>query len=166
MDIPAETPKRYIGRYGKPPTYLLAPPGTPVLVDDESKRILIVDDDPFFRSLLKVMLGQTGLPRVEILEAEEAWTAITLCQTHRIDLVLCDLHLTKKWSKNGIGILNDIRKIHPDLPVYIVTADDTPEVIEEARSSGATGHILKPVNLRTLKRTLTTAFAAAIGPRL
>jgi DNA-binding NarL/FixJ family response regulator len=155
--------KRYTSRHAgaRPPSYLLAPDSTHILID-ESKHVLIIDDDPFFRSLLKVMLRQTGLPMAEILEAEESRTALAFCEEESVDLVFCDLNLPKLWSKNGVEIVTDIRKIRPSLPVYMVTAENTTEVIEAVRSSGATGHILKPMNLRTLKRILTANFSAGL----
>jgi CheY-like chemotaxis protein len=155
--------KRYTSRHSgaRPPNYLLAPDTTHILMD-ESKHVLIIDDDPFFRSLLKVMLAQTGLPLAEIMEAEESRTALAFCEEEPVDLVFCDLNLPKLWSKNGVEIVADIRKIRPALPIYMVTADNTTEVIEAVHSSGATGHILKPMNLRTLRRVLTANFSASL----
>jgi len=163
VETPSDSSKRYTSRYSgaRPPDYLLVPCGTHILID-ECKRVLIIDDDPFFRSLLKVMLAQTGLPAAEILEAEESRTALALCEEEPIDLVFCDLNLPKLWSKNGIGIVSDIRKILPDVPVYMVTAENTEEVIEQVHSAGATGHILKPMNLRILRRILITTFSSSL----
>jgi DNA-binding NarL/FixJ family response regulator len=137
---------------------MMISPFCPPVADQNGKHVLIVDDDPFFRSLLKVMLAQSGLPLAQIREAEESTTAVALCRDFPIDIVFCDLNLPKLWSKNGIGIVNDIRRIRPHLPVYMVTADNNAEVVDKVVLSGATGHILKPVNLRILKRILTAAF--------
>lgn len=108
------------------------------------------------------MLAQTGLPVAEILEAEESRTALAFCQEEPLDLVFCDLNLPRLWSKNGIGIVVDIRRIRPDLPVYMMSADNTEEVVEEIRASGATGHLLKPMNLRILRRILTANFCTSL----
>jgi DNA-binding NtrC family response regulator len=160
-DGPSHVPgsQRYTSGYARAnvPTYLLWPSGTDTLLD-AGKRVLIIDDDCNFRSLLKLMLGQTGLPMAKILEAEESETALALCQDETLELVFCDLNLTKLHSKNGIGTVIDIRKIRPTLPIYMVTGESAAEVIEEVYSSGATGHILKPMNLRTLRRILTATF--------
>lgn len=163
METLSSSSKRYTSRHvgARPPNYLLVPDSADILID-ERKHVLIIDDDPFFRSLLKVMLAQTGLPLAEILEAEESHTALAFCEEEPVDLVFCDLNLPKLWSKNGVEIVTDIRKIRPELPVYMVTADNTTEVIEAVRSSGATGHILKPMNLRTLRRILIANFSASL----
>jgi CheY-like chemotaxis protein len=122
------------------------------------KDVLIIDDDPFFRSLMKVMLAQTGFVFAAIREAEESTTALSICNEHQVDLVFCDLNLPRQWSKNGIEIVHDIRQIRPKLPVYMVTADNNEEIIERVLLSGANGHILKPLNLRVLKRVLASTF--------
>jgi CheY-like chemotaxis protein len=164
MEITHPALKRYARRYAgaRAPTYLLDPLvkllSAPAPIS-KSRHVLIIDDDPFFRSLLKVMLTQIGFPAVAILEAEGSRTALELYQNESVDLVFCDLNLPKEWSKDGIGIVNDIRKIRPVLPVYMVTAENNANIIEEVHSAGATGHILKPVNLRTLKRVMTATFS-------
>jgi DNA-binding NarL/FixJ family response regulator len=159
MEIEFLSGKHYIGRYPgtRPPTYLSAPPMKAPA--NERKNILVIDDDPLFRSLFKVMLQQTGLPLAEIREAEESRTGIALCGEESLDMVFCDLNLPKAWSSNGIEIVYEIRKIRPELPIYMVTAANTADVIAAVRRSGATGHILKPVNLRILKRVLMATFS-------
>jgi CheY-like chemotaxis protein len=44
--------------------------------------------------------------------------------------------------------------MNPDLPLYMVTADNTLQLIEMVNAVGATGHLLKPISLRTVKRIL------------
>jgi CheY-like chemotaxis protein len=126
------------------------------------KHVLIVDDDSNFRSLFKVMLAQSGFPLASIREAEESAVALEFCSDHhqsdKLDVVFCDLNLSRLWPRNGIGTVFDIRRMRPQLPVYMVTADNTAEVIEKVFQAGATGHILKPLNLRVLRRVLAATF--------
>jgi CheY-like chemotaxis protein len=122
------------------------------------KHVMIVDDDSNFRSLFKLMLAQSGFPLASIREAEESASAVAICQEGPIDIVFCDLNLSRLWPQNGIGTVYDIRRIRPLLPVYMVTADNTADVIEKVIQAGATGHILKPLNLRILKRVLAATF--------
>jgi len=124
-------------------------------------RIVIVDDDPFFRSLLKVMLTQAGLQNAEVHEAEDSDRALVICKGNPVDLVFCDLNLPAFRSMNGLEIIRELRQNSPDVPLYMVTADNTQDLIERVRSVGATGHILKPISLRTLKRVLIST----LGPR-
>jgi CheY-like chemotaxis protein len=148
-------PKRYVGRY--PGTF---PPRYSVSQSDnagsfrENMRIVIVDDDPFFRSLLKVMLLQVGLPEPEILEAEDSQMAVGICESKSVDLVFCDLHLPVFRSKNGLETIRELRQNNPLVPVYMVTAENSEALIRKVFAVGATGHILKPVSLRILRRII------------
>jgi CheY-like chemotaxis protein len=124
----------------------------------EKVRVVIVDDDPFFRSLLKVMLTQAGLHDAEIREAEDSDQALGMCRRDPVDLIFCDLNLPAFRSMNGLDIIRELRYVIPDVPMYMVTADNTQDLIERVRAVGATGHILKPISLRTLKRLLLSNF--------
>jgi CheY-like chemotaxis protein len=122
----------------------------------DNVRVVIVDDDPYFRSLLKVMLMQAGLRNAEIEEAEDSDRALGICQSDPVDLIFCDLNLPAFRSMNGLEIIRELRQFSPYVPAYMVTADNTQELIERVRAVGATGHILKPISLRTLKRVLSS----------
>jgi two-component system, chemotaxis family, chemotaxis protein CheY len=155
MPTPILDPVRYVARYPgtAPPQYsIMESSHAPWL--RENARIVIVDDDPFFRSLFKVMLAQAGLQNAEILEAEDSNRAFDHCRNKPVDLVFCDLHLTTFSSRNGLEVVQELRIRNPDLPVYMVTADNTQSLIEMVSAAGATGHLLKPISLRTVKRVL------------
>ena len=154
MQTPNLDPVRYVARY--PGTFApqrsLDSGHAPCL--RENSRIVVVDDDPFFRSLFKVMLAQAGLQNAEILEAEDSSRAFDHCRNNAVDLVFCDLHLTAYSSRNGLEVVQELRSMNPDLPLYMVTADNTLQLIEMVNAVGATGHLLKPISLRTVKRIL------------
>jgi CheY-like chemotaxis protein len=160
METLSPSSNRYIGRYPGtvPPKYSLG------VVEQfapltEKKNILIVDDDVFFRSLLKVMLGQTGWSFDEVWEAEDSRTALEICRSRPVDLVFCDLTLPAAGSANGLEIIAELRQFRPDTPVFLVTADNNENLVLKICALGATGHLLKPISLRTLKRTLVMSFA-------
>jgi two-component system chemotaxis response regulator CheY len=115
------------------------------------QHVLIIDDDPFFRSLLRVLLGQTGWPITAIWEAEDSHTALKICRTEPVDLVFCDLNLANLQSDNGLQVIRELRLTHPQIPLFMVTADSGDAVIEQAFAAGATGHLLKPITLHTLR---------------
>jgi CheY-like chemotaxis protein len=122
----------------------------------ESLRVMIIDDDPFFRVVLKVLLQQTGLPNPEILEAEDSHTAVSICKNKSVDLIFCDLHLPPFRSKNGLEIIRELRQFNRYVPVYMVTAESSESLIRRVCAAGATGHILKPVSLPVLKRIVSS----------
>lgn len=56
------------------------------------KRILVVDDEPSIRRLLRVTLGNRGY---EVLEAEDGFMAIAMAETEKPDLVVLDVMMPK-----------------------------------------------------------------------
>jgi len=164
MEFSLLAPRRYIGRYPGtlPPKYPLLPEKRPESSD--SRHVLIVDDDPFFRSLFKVMLRQTGWPVERIWEADDSATALGICRTQRVDMVFCDLNLPSARSRDGLEIIRDLHRMRPDVPAIMVTADNTEDLIRRVCAVGAAGHLLKPFNLRTLKRILMPYWASSNQP--
>jgi CheY-like chemotaxis protein len=122
----------------------------------ENLRVMIVDDDPFFRVVLKALLQQAGLLNPEILEAEDSHAAVSICKNKPVDLIFCDLHLSPFRSKNGLEIIRELRQFNRYVPVYMVTAENSETLIRRVCAAGATGHILKPVSLPVLKRIVSS----------
>src|SRR5258707_271074 len=102
MEYSLLSPRRYVGRYPGtlPPRYPLESAARAPRLPNK-KYVLLVDDDPFFRSLFKVMLRQTGWEVAEIWEAEDSHTALALFRTRIVDLVFCDFNLPAMSSKDG-----------------------------------------------------------------
>lgn len=140
------------------PSSFPAPNSAPQSEDSlgENPRVMIIDDDPFFRGVLKVLLQQAGLPDPEVLEAEDSNTAVTICKNKSVDLIFCDLHLPPFRSKNGLEIIRELRQFNRYVPVYMVTAENSESLIRRVCAAGATGHILKPVSLLVLKRIVSS----------
>src|ERR1035441_6875700 len=132
MEILTLSPKhRYIGTYpGKTPPKRSGGRVERDSPSEKERHVLIVDDDPSFRSLLRLMLGQTGWPLAEIWEAEDSDNALEICRTKPVDLVFCDLNLANLLnpanfhSKNGLEVIRELRVIRPKLPIFMVTAEN------------------------------------------
>ena len=101
-------------------------------------KILIIDDQPCIRTLLSEELINEG-HRVHGLGDAESVREYLLCT--RPDLILLDLYL--EGGLEGFGILGDIKKQYPHLPVIIVTAYDS--YSEDPRVSHADGYMIKSV---------------------
>ena len=106
-------------------------------------KILIVDDQPCVREILSEELILEGY---RVATAGDAESISGHLRFSRPDLVLLDLYLD---GCNGIGVLGDIKRQHPDLPVIIFTAYDSYR--EDPRLSQADGYIIKSTVLDELK---------------
>jgi DNA-binding response OmpR family regulator len=105
-----------------------------------NKAILIVDDEPFLRSTMAMILGRVGYSIREAANAQEALQALDKC---KFDLIFLDL---KMPGRDGLDLLPEITAQYPETPVLILTADGSLEKAIEALRIGARDYLLKPVD--------------------
>jgi len=102
-------------------------------------RVLLVDDDPGLLRLLTIRLKSEGY---EVAACESAAQAQGAIPRFRPDVVVTDLRMAEQ---DGIGLLKDLQKRHPGLPVILMTAHGTiPDAVEATRS-GAFAFLTKPI---------------------
>ena len=114
----------------------------PATTADEG-HILIVDDDPGGRMLMRTVLEKNGF---EVTEADDGTTAIPfLQQAEDIDGILLDLMMK---SMDGLETLKKIRKSMKTsaLPVVILTGSEDPEDEKRLMKAGADDYLRKPVD--------------------
>ena len=112
-------------------------------------KILIVDDSDMNRALLADMLdGQ-----YEILEAENGVAALELLHSHEqeISLVLLDIVMPRM---DGFEVLAMMNKYHwiEDIPVIIISSENSHSVVEQAYELGATDYISRPFDEVIVRR--------------
>jgi len=122
------------------------------------KRILLVDDDPTVRDSLKDVLLAEGYV---IIPAEDGQQALDLANQSAVDLVLLDLNMP---VKNGWDTFEQLTRDHPFIPVIIVTA--RPNQLFTALAAGAGALLEKPMDIRTLLRTMAKLLAETAAQRL
>jgi two-component system response regulator AtoC len=115
------------------------------------KRILVVDDEPNIRKVLKAFLRRAGH---EVSEAADGYEAIHLLSQEIHDVVVSDL---KMPGLDGIGLLSHCKEEHPGLPVILITAHGTVDSAVEAIKRGAHDYITKPFDQDELLRIITNA---------
>src|SRR5215218_6489717 len=103
------------------------------------KRILIVDDSFYMRTMLKNMLTDAGNEVVG--EAPNGQTALQLARETNPDLVTLDVILP---DNTGLDVLKGIKKDQPDMKVIIVSAVGQEVIVTEAIQNGALAYIVKP----------------------
>lgn len=122
------------------------------------KYVLVADDAPTIRMLLKLTLTRAGY---QVIEAENGQEAITqMAKEPHPDLVVTDLHMPEM---DGITLVRGIRKAEccRFTPIIVFTNPVEPERLEEVRKAGATAWINKPFQpgdlLRMVERFLGPA---------
>ncbi|HXZ25892.1 MAG TPA: sigma-54 dependent transcriptional regulator [Nitrospiria bacterium] len=113
--------------------------------------VLIVDDEPVQAGILGEILEHEGFDVTTHTQPDQA---LALAQHQSFDLVICDL---KMPGMDGVQLLQQLRKIHPDLTVIIMTAYGTIETAVNAMRHGAFDYVTKPFSKEELLITVQRA---------
>jgi two-component system KDP operon response regulator KdpE len=114
-------------------------------------RVLVVDDEPPIRKLLRVGLGTEGY---SISEAGNARDAIARIEAEEPDLVLLDLGLP---DMTGQELLRLWRSEGRTLPIVILSSRTDEAGIVQALEAGADDYVTKPFGMRELAARLRVA---------
>ncbi len=118
---------------------------------NDTYSILVVDDDPGHRTMLRTLLREWGY---EIHEADDGSTAITKVKERAFELVLMDVRMLKV---SGLEALGAIKSYNPAIPVIIMTAYSSVETAVESLKKGAYDYLTKPLDFEKLKLTIRRA---------
>jgi two-component system response regulator HydG len=113
--------------------------------------VLVVDDDPAHRTMLRTLLTGWGYT---ILEAEDGSTAIEKVHEQAFDLILMDIRMLKV---SGLQALTEIKAFNPAIPVIIMTAYSSVETAVEALKNGAYDYLTKPLDFDELRFAMERA---------
>ncbi|APR03302.1 MULTISPECIES: chemotaxis response regulator CheY [Thauera] len=122
---------------------------------DKNMRILVVDDFPTMRRIVRSLLKELGYNNVD--EAEDGQDALTKLRAGGFQFVVSD------WNMPNLDGLEMLRQIRADgalkaLPVLMVTAEARKENIIAAAQAGANGYVVKPFTAATLEEKLNKIF--------
>lgn len=112
-------------------------------------RVLIVDDSELNRDLLKEMLRD----RYEILEAADGEKGLALLYElgTKISLVLLDVVMPKLGGFDVLAVMQKERWLD-DIPVMMISAEDSPAFIQKAYDMGASDYITRPFNMNVVRQ--------------
>ena len=110
--------------------------------------VLVVDDDEAVRKACCQIAAGMGF---EVVGAESATAARDILKQRRIDLLLLDLKLP---GGGGLPLLEQVKALHPDTAVIVMTAFATVSSAVEAMRIGAGDYLTKPFALEELTAVL------------
>lgn len=121
------------------------------LVFDFKVKVLVVDDFPTMRRIVKNLLKQLGFENID--EAEDGMAALGKLRNGGYGLVVSDWNMP---NMEGIDLLRAVRTepIVKDIPFLMVTAEAEKEKVIEAIKAGVDNYVVKPFTAEVLKEKL------------
>ncbi len=128
----------------------------PRVKPNEGTSVLIVDDSQTVRSMLKVILKQSGY---ETLEAQDGASGIKIAATQKPSLIFMDVMMP---GMNGFQATRRLRKapLTTSIPIIIMSGNNTATKSFWTDTIGANGYMVKPFT----RRDLFTQVESALHP--
>lgn len=118
-------------------------------------RVLVVDDEPSVRTVVRMTLEKAGY---DVLEAENGEKAIEAINTGEnrlvLDAVICDIRMPKI---NGIQAIDYFQREYPHVPLIVLTAYPETGMAVSFMRNGASDYLVKPVEAERLKAAVAKA---------
>ena len=124
-------------------------------------RILVVDDEPQIRRVMRAALSATGY---EVSDARSGEEAVEKLGDERFDLILLDVNLP---GMSGMDACRVIRRetLVPDVPIIMLTVRNAEKDIVEALDAGADDYVVKPFGTPELLARIRAALRRAPLPQ-
>jgi two-component system chemotaxis response regulator CheY len=115
--------------------------------------LLIVDDSNSMRTVVKKIVGLTGLEVNQVLEADNGRKALDVLGGSWVDLVILDINMPEM---NGLELLQRMNEepLMKNIPVVMMTTEASEAHMQSAFELGAKGFIRKPFVPEELRKTL------------
>ncbi len=107
------------------------------------KTILIVDDDPTQRRLMRAVCEKAGYPVLQAANGESALSLLQSQQGSEVALMMLDLRMP---GLGGMETLKRSKSFREELPVIVLTAQGGIDTVVEAMQSGAADFFVKPAS--------------------
>ncbi len=125
--------------------------------DHLSQSVLVVDDEPMARTLLRLMLVRAGF---EVSEAEDGYDALEKIAEELPDLVILDVMMP---GMDGFSVCRAVRESDrtASLPVIMLSAKTDLESVNRGLRAGANKYLTKPISPDELTRQVRSVLGEA-----
>jgi two-component system response regulator PilR (NtrC family) len=117
----------------------------PVEEANAKPRILVVDDEPSMRDMLRIVLRRDGY---DVVVAEDGRQALQVLERERVDLLLSDIRMA---DISGVDVLRAAKQANRDIVAFMMTAFASTETAVEAMRLGAVDYFTKPFSMDELR---------------
>src|SRR4029079_2181335 len=118
-------------------------------------RILVIDDEPSVRTVVRMTLEKAGYDVLEAEDGEQAIEAINTGENRLVgDAGMCDIRMPKI---NGIEAIDYFQREYPHVPLVILTGYPETEMAVSFLRKGVADYLVKPVDAERLKDAVEKA---------
>lgn len=121
-------------------------------------RVLVVDDDPSIRHVLRRWLEHWGYT---VSTAENATDALAVNFAEPAQILFCDIRMP---GQDGFWLIDQVHQAWPDTAIIMITGLDDFQTVMKARRQGAVDYVTKPFGRELLHQALERAKAALNKP--
>ena len=114
--------------------------GSPLSSNGHQKRVLVADDDPFYREMASASLSAAGYTVITACDGAEG---LQFLSQMPFDVAIVDITMP---NMDGYELTRRARMMHLTVPIIVVTGQDDTASVEKAFNVGATSFIAKPLN--------------------
>jgi CheY-like chemotaxis protein len=123
-------------------------------IEHSGGTVLIMDDEDFIRKIVGEMLGMMGYTGITVEDGQEAIEACKNLQEQGTEISGIILDLTIPGGMGGREAIREIRKSHPDTPIFASSGYSEDPVMADPEQFGFTGSIPKPYRKSDLAKLL------------
>ncbi|NMM01132.1 response regulator transcription factor [Paraburkholderia sp. RP-4-7] len=117
--------------------------------------ILVIDDHPAFRLVIKMQLMQL-LGVEEVIEADNGQTAVEMARQHTPKLAILDLDIPRI---SGLDVIPRLKLAHPSMRVLVLSGQDPATFAPRAMRSGVHGFVAKSQEMKEIMRGVEAVLA-------
>ncbi|MFQ5455712.1 MAG: response regulator [Nitrospirota bacterium] len=113
-----------------------------------NKKVLVVEDSSYMRSLIASTIDEIN--GCEVIEAGNGFEALRMLPVHKFAIIITDINMP---DINGLEIVNFVKSSpsYKDIPLIIVTTEQSEEDRKKGIALGASEYITKPFDPEDLK---------------
>lgn len=113
--------------------------------------VLVVDDEPKLGRFMELALKPRGFRVLSVTTPEEG---LRVLQEQPIDVLVTDLVMP---GMNGFDLLEEVRTHWPDLPIIVITAHATPNILRQVSGHHPFAYLTKPFSIEDLAQAVARA---------
>lgn len=115
--------------------------------------ILVAEDNDFVRMQIVKYLQDAGH---NTLEARDGGEALKSVQENKVDMTIVDIRME---PVDGFEFIRSIRGLDIQIPVILVTGDNSPDILEKSGDYGVSAMLVKPVEKERLVKAVERSLA-------